>query len=154
MAGGSRSDLFGLGGRAACVLFWRGAEKILGAGGLANGGGAPCRIPNELFGIAGEFFPAGADGERQREEADRYCRVAGRACRSGEDLSASDDFLRGFAAGVRGILPGLPREDGERGASRWANPGGLRFGPVQRVTMNCNQSLPSYSTFSVESTFH
>src|SRR5258707_15544636 len=118
MAGGSRSDLFGLGGRAACVLFWRGAEKILGAGGLANGGGAPFRISKELFGIAGEFFPAGADGERQREEADRYCRVAGRGCRRGEDLSASYQFFGGFCWGVRGKLPGFIRENGERGVFR------------------------------------
>ena len=39
---------------ATCVLFWRGAKKIFGAGGFADGGGASRRISDELFRIAGD----------------------------------------------------------------------------------------------------
>ena len=67
MAGGAGGDLLRLGTRAACVLFWRGAEKIFGASGFASGNGTARRIPDELFGIAGEFVSARANGERQRD---------------------------------------------------------------------------------------
>src|SRR5260370_35266409 len=127
MGRGARSDLFGLGSRAACVLLWRGDEKIFGVGGFADGDGTSCRISNELFGIAGEFFPAGADCERQREEGDCHRRVAGRAGGRGEDLSASDNFLWGLAPGIRGIRSGLPRTNGNRGTSRCPKPPTLRL---------------------------
>ena len=146
MAGGARSDLFGLGSRAACVLFWRGDEKILGAGGFADSDGTSCRISNELFGIAGEFFPAGADGERQRGEGDRPRRVAGRAGGGGENLSASDDYLRGLAAGIRGILSGLPGKNGKRGTSRCPNAASLRLVARERAPRNGKQSLPGHGT--------
>src|SRR5258708_31796941 len=127
MACGTGSNISGLGSRAACVLFWRRTEEILGVGGFANSSGASCRIPDELFGIAGEFVPPGADGERLREEADRHCRVAGRAGGGGENLSPSDDGLRGFVEGVRGILSKLSGADSHGGSAGWADSAGLRF---------------------------
>src|SRR5438105_6388682 len=146
MAGGAGGDLFGLVGRAACVLFWRGAEKILGAGGLANGDGASRRIPDELFGIGGEFGSAGADGARQREEVDRYCGVAGRAGGGGENVCASDYRLRSTLEGIRGILRRRSWKNGERGTSGCADPGRVRVVASERVARHGQQSLPVHRT--------
>src|SRR5260221_3697097 len=142
MASGTWGDLSGLGGRAACLLFWRRAKKIFGAGGFADGGGTARRIPDKLFRIAGELVSAGGNGERQREKADHHCWFAGRAGRSGENVSASHSILRGLAARIRGILSGLPGKDGELGASRRANSAGIRLVACERAPGNGEQSLP------------
>ena len=94
MAGGARSDLFGLGQGTARVLFWRGTKKIRGAGGFTDGGGAPTGIPDELFRIAGEFVPAGSNGKGQRDEINCHFRIGGRAGRRGENVPASDHRVR------------------------------------------------------------
>src|SRR6266481_8734917 len=146
MAGGTRSNLFGLGCRATCILFWRGTEKILGTGGFADGDRASRGIPDKLFGIAGKFLSAGSDATRQREEVDRHCRFARRAGGSGKDLSASGERLRGLAARIGGLLSRLPGKDRERRASRCANPTGLRLGARERAPGNGEQSVSGHGT--------
>ena len=146
MASGSRGYLSGLGGRAACFLFWRGTKKILGAGRFTDSSGAARRIPDKLFRIAGEFVPAGSNGERERKKADHHCRFAGRAGGSGENLPASDGRLHGPAPGICRVLSRLPGEDGELGPSRWSNSTGLRLVACQRAPGNGEQSLPWHGT--------
>src|SRR5258707_594497 len=104
MASGSGGDLSGLGGRTTRVLFWRRTEKSFSVYWFAYGDGAARGVSDELFRFAGEFIPAGSDGERQREEVHRDCRVAGRAGGGGEDVSAFDIGLRAIMERLRRIL--------------------------------------------------
>src|SRR5947207_14975457 len=103
MAGGTGSDLLGLDGRTACVLFWRRTEKNLGAGRLADGHGAARGIGKKLFGVAREFVPPGTNRERQGQKVDRYCGLDGRTAGGGENVCSSDYRLRGTLEDTRGI---------------------------------------------------
>src|SRR5690242_10741406 len=107
MAGGAGSDVSGLGGVTACVLFWRRTEKVFSVYWFADSDRAARRVSDELFRIAGEFIPAGADGEGQREEVHCHCRIAGRTRSGGEDLSAPDDGLHAIMERLRRVLSRL-----------------------------------------------
>src|ERR1700682_3213620 len=128
MAGGAGRHVSGLERAAARILFWRGTEKIFGAGGFADCNGAAFRISDQLFREAGEFVPAGSNGKRKRVQVDCHCRLAGGARGSREDLSTFDGRLRAVTEGFGGILSNVSGKNRKRGTARCTNPAGVRLG--------------------------
>src|SRR6266849_10096761 len=141
MAGGTWGDLSRLGRSAACILFWRGTEEILGVGGFADGSGAARGIPNELFGIAGKLVPTGGDEKGKRIEVDRDCGFIEREGGGGENVSALDVGLRAIMEGIGRVLSRLSGKNGERGTAGCADPAGLRLGAGKHSARNGEQSV-------------
>src|ERR1700687_798565 len=117
MACGAGSDVPGLGRAATCVLFWRGAKEIFGAGGIADRGGTQRRVPDQLFGINRKFVSPGSNGKRPGNKGDCDRSVHGRKGRRGKGLPTPDSRLCRIITRFCKILSGLSSAYRERRAS-------------------------------------
>src|ERR1700737_2882797 len=117
MACGAGSDVPGLGRAATCVLFWRGAKEIFGAGGVADRRGTQRRVPDQLFGINRKFVSPGSNGERPGNKGDCDRGVHGREDGRGKGLPTSNRRPCGAITRFCKILSRLSSAYRERRAS-------------------------------------